>query len=349
MTQIASKQSTLPHLRLTPDQIHELWLLGRYTPTGYLHHLVLSHKRAGWWWRIGNISEFCQKWDIKERTFYRAKAALINEGVFEESITSSVDLRIKSTNAQSAEEIVQSMETPAVSNQSELLPTESCQLPDLAEPLPTESHLAAETQPQQSFPEASDPIQIFKQITTAEEVCVPVENFSLETSNQESISPDRPRKEVGKRNSQASSEKGFTPPILQRAKKLGVNISDRILLEVMKRWPNRVPIALDCLEEKRLIVKHPTRFLQKAIEEDWRPEHTSSAPSGFGQWFDEARRRGVAIASEMRDGVIHIFTSDHHWLPFEQLRRMTWDELSARINPISAPAVNVQAVPILGT
>lgn len=335
MTHLVSGLPVQPHIRLTPDQVFDLWQSGHYTPKGYLYHLVLSHKKAGWWWRISNISEFCRKWAIKRRTFYRAKAALIHEGLFEEAITGSVELRVCSTS------VCDSVGTP--------VPTESQRVPDLAQSVPTESHLAAETQPQQSFPEVPDLLQISKQITTTEEVCVSVENFSLGEGNQESISPDRPQTEVGKRNSQASSQKGFTPPILQRAKKLGVNVSDRILLEVIKRWPARVPIALDCLEEKQLTVKHPTRFLQKAIEEDWRPEHTSSAPSGFGQWFDEARRRGVAIASEMRGSVLHVFTADQHWLPFEQLRRMTWDELSARMNPINAKAVNVQAVPILGT
>lgn len=340
MTHSESGRTNLPHLRLTPPQIFDLWEQGHYTPKGYLYHLVLAHKRAGWWWRIDNVSEFCRKWNIKRRTFYRAKADLISAGLFEESITGSVDLRVSSTS------VCVTSDT-GVSNEGSAVPNEGQQVSDLAQQVPDGSQLAAETESQQGFSELPDLIQIFKQLPTSKEVCVPVENFASEGEEQEVILPNQPKKEVKKGDSQADSERIFTPPILQRAKKLGVNVRDRILLEAVGKWPARVPVALDCLDEKQLTVKHPTRFLQKAIEEDWRPERTSSAPSGFGDWFDEARRRGVAIASEMRNDVLHIFTSDQHWLPFEQLRRMTWDELSARMSPINTEAVDVQAIPIL--
>lgn len=341
MTHQASGLPAQPHLRLTPSQIFDLWQSGHYTPKGYLYHLVLSHKKAGWWWRIDNISEFCRKWDINRRTFYRAKAALIHEGLFEESIIGSIEIRVCSTS------VCDSSDT-GVSNEGSTVSLESQRVPDLTQSVPTESHMAAETQSQQSFSEAPDLIQIFKQITTTgEKVCVPVENFSSDTEERKNILNDRPRTEVKKPNSQVNSKKIFTPPILQRAKKLGVKVSDRILLEVVQKWPDRVPIALDCLEEKQLTVKHPTRFLQSAIEQDWRPEKSISSPSGFGEWFNEARKRGLAIASEMRGDVLHVFTTDQHWLPFEQLRRMTWDELSARMNPINTSAVDVQAVQML--
>lgn len=333
MAHLASVQPSLPHLRLTPPQIFDLWQQGHYTPKGYLYHLVLAHKRAGWWWRIDNVAEFCRKWDINRRTFYRAKAALIHEGRFEEVITSSVELRVTSTS------VCVTGVTP-VSDESQRVSDES-------QSVTNGSQVTAETTSQRGLPAAPDLIQIFKQLTTPKEVCVPVENFSLKEIEQEEFLPSQPKEEIKKRSSQADSEKGFTPPILQRAKKLGVNVCDRILLKAVERWPERVAVALDCLDEKQPTVNYPTRFLQRAIEEDWQPEKSTSAPTGFGDWFNEARKRGIAIASEMRDNVLHIFTADQHWLPFEQLRRMSWDELSARINPINA--VEAQAIPIPGT
>ncbi len=211
---------------------------------------------------------------------------------------------------------------------------------DLAQSVTDGSQVAAETLSHQGLPVDTDLVQIFKQITTFKEVCVPVENIILKKADQERILPSQPQEEAKKRSTQASSGKTLAPLILQRAEKLGVKVSDRILLEAIKRWPARVAVALDCLEEKRPIVQYPTRFLQKAIEEDWQPERTSSAPSGFGDWFNEARRRGLAIASEMREGAIHVFTAGERWLPFEQLRRLSWDELSA---------ASEQALPNLGT
>ena len=252
MTHPASGQNGLPHLRLTPIQVFELWQSGNYTPKGYLYHLVLAHRRAGWWWRIDNVSEFCQTWDIKRRTFYRAKAALIQEGIFEESITGSIELRVSSA-------------LHCVTSAAGV-PTESQRVPDLAQPVPTESQVAAETIAPQELQDPTDLIQIFKQLPTIEGVCVPVENFSLEEEQSKGILPTQSEEEVKNQNFQADSEKLFTPPILQRAKKLGVNVRDRSLLSVVKRWPERVSMALDCLEEKSLTAKYPTRFLQKAIE-----------------------------------------------------------------------------------
>ncbi|MEL6763529.1 MAG: hypothetical protein AAFO87_07665 [Cyanobacteria bacterium J06607_6] len=343
MAHSAASHSTLPHLRLTPSEIFRFWQSGHYSPKGYLYHLAMAHRRAGWWWRIDNITEFCRKWDIKRRTFYRAKAALVHEGIFEETITSSIALRVCTASGHSAGDTGVSNEGPTVTHESQ-------RVPDLAQSVSDGSQSSPETTTQQGIPEAPDLVQIFKQLPTSEERCVTVESFVLEKEEEpEKSLPTHFEKEIKQCTSQASTEKIFTPPILQRAKKLGVNVSDRSLLAVVEKWPDRVSVALDCLEEKQLTVKHPTRFLQKAIEQDWRPEKSASAPTGFGDWFNEARRRGLAIASEMRNDILHVFTADEHWLPFEQLRRMTWDELSARMKPINTGAIDVQASPILGT
>jgi hypothetical protein len=86
-----------PHARLTSQQVFKNWTKeGKkyYTPTGYLYHLLLALRKEGWWYRIDNITEFCDRWKIKRRTFYDAKAALIADGVLEENILGAVELRI---------------------------------------------------------------------------------------------------------------------------------------------------------------------------------------------------------------------------------------------------------------
>ena len=88
----------MPHLRLCPDEVKALWEQGHYTPKGYLYQLVLAHRKPGWPWKISNVSEFCREWGFARRTFYKAKAALIAEGLLEEEITGSFELIANSTN-----------------------------------------------------------------------------------------------------------------------------------------------------------------------------------------------------------------------------------------------------------
>lgn len=89
------KQSNKPaHLELEPSEVKMNWKRGFYSPPGYLYHLFLAMKRAGWWISIDNVSQFCEEWEINRRTFYRAKAKLIDLGMLEENITGIVKLRL---------------------------------------------------------------------------------------------------------------------------------------------------------------------------------------------------------------------------------------------------------------
>jgi len=132
--------------------------------------------------------------------------------------------------------------------------------------------------------------------------------------------------------------------ILNKAKLLGVKTRDRKLLSTIKVHGSRLESAFACLEESRETVRNPTRFLQKALEEDWRPQKTNGAPEGWTRWFDEARKRGLAIGGMLEDGVQMVFLQDGHRVPFEQLRRMSWDELEARMHAVETTAVNVISV-----
>ena len=134
----------------------------------------------------------------------------------------------------------------------------------------------------------------------------------------------------------------YAPPILLAAKKkFQLNLGDASLRRAIERWPERVEIAIACLEEKQLTVKYPTRFLQRAIEDDWKPENRTGG-SEWRDWFNEAYNRGLVSAGREEDGVQYVLTADDHWVPFEHLRRQSWDELEAQLKPIT---VEAQAAP----
>jgi hypothetical protein len=86
------RSRTTPHKRLTAEQVKQHWLLGDYSASGYLIHLLSAFKRDGWIIEIANVSTFCQEWQIGERRFYRAKAKLIEQGRLGERIKGNLQL-----------------------------------------------------------------------------------------------------------------------------------------------------------------------------------------------------------------------------------------------------------------
>lgn len=79
-------------MSLSPDDIKQLWEAEHYTPKGYLYCLLLAHRPPGEPWKIENVAEFCQRWNLPERQFYKAKAALVADDLIEESISEFVEL-----------------------------------------------------------------------------------------------------------------------------------------------------------------------------------------------------------------------------------------------------------------
>ena len=79
-------------MNLSLDDIKQLWEAGLYTPKGYLHHLILAYRPTGEPLKIGSVSEFCQRWNLPERQFYKAKAALIADDLIDETITEVIEL-----------------------------------------------------------------------------------------------------------------------------------------------------------------------------------------------------------------------------------------------------------------
>ena len=89
-----AKKASTPHVRLTAEEVRQGWIDGHFSASGYLYYLIRSLRKDGWWYRIGNVTQFCKQWEIPRRTFYNAKAKLIREGKLEERMGGRVDLRV---------------------------------------------------------------------------------------------------------------------------------------------------------------------------------------------------------------------------------------------------------------
>ncbi|NEP59022.1 MAG: hypothetical protein F6K31_18700 [Symploca sp. SIO2G7] len=335
MTHNLTGRQKSPHLRLSPPEVKGLWELGQYTPKGYLYHLILAHRKPGWIWRIDNVSEFCREWGFARRTFYRAKAALIEEGLIEEEIFGAIELKATST------DVCVTSDT-GVSDEAFTVPNVSHSVPDLAQPVPNGSHLSAETFSEQ---ESCDSTSLKQLITpTTQDVCV---SADVITNKNPEIRTDvgvfnrqlAHVENAGYPNQAISPEQAiYTPPVLlQVKKKFKINLADPHLRRAIERWPERIDVAISCLEEKEATVKHPTRFLQKAIEEKWQPEALAKekAPDDFQVWFQEARKRGLVIGSQCIDNVLVVYTVDEQCIPFEQLRQQSWEQLEAQLQTVT--------------
>ena len=172
-------------MNLSPDDIKQLWLAGHYTPKGYLYQLLLAHRPIGEPWKIESVPEFCQRWQLIERQFYKAKAALIAADLIDETINDGIELTA--------------------------IPPE-----DLEPSMPALGELIADTLDAQENP----------------------------TGNSE-----------------------------------------------------------------------------------------------WATWYDEARRRGLVLASQRQGEMVMVCLVDEQWVPFEQLRSQSWDELEAQLQPMMVDAV----------
>ena len=79
-------------MNLSPDDLKQLWAAEHYTPKGYLYQLLLAHRPPGEPWKIEHVPDFCQRWQLTERQFYKAKAALVAEDLIDEAITECIEL-----------------------------------------------------------------------------------------------------------------------------------------------------------------------------------------------------------------------------------------------------------------
>lgn len=143
------------------------------------------------------------------------------------------------------------------------------------------------------------------------------------------LPPKLPHKEPIQKEPTHSEAGGcvFNEGLAEQATRLGVDLADDKLRATAQQYPERIDEAIACLADAKNVAQ-PTQFLQAAIEKGWRSRATGprkqTAPVGFGEWFTEARRRGVAIASEMRDGAVWIFTGNQEWRLFGEMSQQPW-------------------------
>ena len=68
-------------------------------------------------------------------------------------------------------------------------------------------------------------------------------------------------------------------------------------------------------------------------------QEQEASNSGWAEWYDEARRRGLVLASQRQDDTTLVCLVDERWVPYEQLRSLSWDELEAQLQPTMVDAV----------
>jgi hypothetical protein len=99
-TMKTQQKQNQPHVRLSADDILAQWKTGQfYKPTGYLFNLIKALRKDGWKLK-SKVSEFCKRWEISERSFYRAKAYLVAHGIIEEAIHGEVELWIRESSVE---------------------------------------------------------------------------------------------------------------------------------------------------------------------------------------------------------------------------------------------------------
>ena len=61
--------------------------------------------------------------------------------------------------------------------------------------------------------------------------------------------------------------------------------------------------------------------------------------SEWATWYEEARRRGLVLASQRQGETTMVCLVDERWVPFEELRSQSWDDLEAQLKPMMVDAV----------
>ncbi|MBE9068715.1 hypothetical protein IQ260_18880 [Leptolyngbya cf. ectocarpi LEGE 11479] len=339
-----------PHLRLTPADVKALWEQKLFNARSYLYLLAIAHRRVEWKWQIDNVSAFCEEWNIPRRTFYKAKAALILSGLLSENIVGSLELVPHACPQELP--VFEAMQTECASLGTGV-PYCALVVPKEAQPVHNRAHLTLETLDRQDVCASTS----LKQLITPTTPSVCVNENQKPTVNNSEV-----RTEVGVtcwptsqvENSESPNEATppgkdtYAPPILLAAKKkFAINLADTHLRRALERWPERIEVAIACLEEKEIEVKYPTRFLQKAIEEQWKPEAQAKekAPDDFREWFKAARERGLVVGSQRVDGQIMVYTVDERCAPFNELRQLSWEALTAQVQAITDDSLPVNTAP----
>jgi hypothetical protein len=351
MTASLVKPQKLPQARFTIPEIERDFQDGVLDLSSYLYLLVNAKGPTGTRYRIPNVTAFCKERGIPRSSFYRAVNKLTCKGRIRWEALDGIDLiNVGSDEVfHSPPDTCLNSET-GVSNLGHSDPDLRHSDPDLRHSDPDLRQSPPEIVSGKDFQDSST-LYYSLLLPTTTERCVEKSGEVKEDRSEVEGSGSPQVKSATDSNSQPKDPEvdqfSALPPLLQKIQSLGCNLNDRPLQSAIATFPERVSTAVSALEEKQVTVKSPTRFLEKAIRENWRPEKVVSPP-GWKEWFEEAYRRKIAIAGFANNGTQMVILADEHQVPFEQVRRQTWDELEARLkNPIDVEAVTVKDLVIL--
>jgi hypothetical protein len=104
-------------------------------------------------------------------------------------------------------------------------------------------------------------------------------------------------------------------PLNQNLRKQVLQVQSEVVLDA---------VALVKQQKAHGKAKNPAGLLVKAIQNNWKPnpieKNAYSIPDDFNEWFDLARKSGLAIASSLIDGVLCVYTNAECWEPYEDFR-----------------------------
>ena len=82
----------MSELSLSLADIRQSWRQGFFTAKGYLYYLLMFHHSTGELLLLESVSQFCQRWEMTESEFDKARKALIALGVLGESLSGYLEL-----------------------------------------------------------------------------------------------------------------------------------------------------------------------------------------------------------------------------------------------------------------
>lgn len=116
------------------------------------------------------------------------------------------------------------------------------------------------------------------------------------------------------------AEKG----LISELQELGIRMNPTIQRLIDGTPAGIVESAMQALREAQMKneVKNPSGWLHKAITEAWQPNEAFQENSElvrFNEWWPRARKQGLVIASEQRNGTLYVCTAGQEWLPFSEM------------------------------
>jgi len=162
-----AQEETKQYWAVTIEEAQRLYKSKVWDATAYLLAIIKTHGASGWKWAF-RVKDFCQQWQIPERTFYRALSKLRSlQLVFWEAQDRVVvwwqDIHLSdSVEAQNLDTVCSpptvaeplSEMAASVSDAAETMPLMAEPLPDVTDPLPTMAEQKPETVNTQSVEES---------------------------------------------------------------------------------------------------------------------------------------------------------------------------------------------------